>query len=211
VTAAGVPVEPTREEARAQALEELAKREYADARPGILERVVTWVQEHLGGVEGAGRPVSLLLLGIGAAVIIALVAWGLYRAGGLGRTARRSAGTVLTDRTTTAAEHRAAADAAAAAGRWDDAVRHRFRAIARTLEDETILVPQPGRTADEVAREAGARVPGLAAALLAGARTFDDVAYGDRHVDAGADRRMRDLDTQVRAARLPDVRPVEAR
>jgi hypothetical protein len=208
VTAA-VPVEPTREEARAQALEELAKREYADARPGLLERVVTWVQEHLGGLDGAGRPVSLLLLGIGAAVIIALVSWGLYRAGGLGRTARRGAAPVLTDRATTAAEHRAAADAAAAAGRWDDAVRHRFRAIARTLEDETVLTPQPGRTADEVAGEAGARLPGLAAALLAGARTFDDVAYGDRHVDAGADRRMRDLDAQVRAARLPDVRPVE--
>jgi hypothetical protein len=207
VTVAGVPVEPTREEARAQALEELAKREYADARPGLLERAVTRAQELLDGLGGAAGPVSLLILGVVAAVIIALVVWGLYRAGGVGRTARRRAEAVLSDRATTAAEHRAAADAAAAAGRWDDAVRHRFRAIARTLEDEAVLTPQPGRTADEVAREGGTRLPGLAAALLAGARTFDDVAYGDRHVDAAADRRMRDLDAQVRAARVTDARP----
>ena len=202
-----VPVEPSREEARAQALEELAKREYADARPGLLERVVTWTLDRLDGLGGAGRPVSLLLLGILAAVIIALVAWGLYRAGGLGRTARSSTGAVLGDRTTTAAEHRALAEAAAADGRWDDAVRHRFRAIARTLEDEAVLTPQPGRTADEVARDAGARLPGLAGPLLAGARTFDDVAYGGRQVDAAADERMRDLDALVREARFTDARP----
>lgn len=202
-----VPVDPSREEARAQALEELAKREYADARPGLLERVVTWTLDRLDGLGGAGRPVSLLLLGILAAVIIALVAWGLYRAGGLGRTARSGAGAVLTDRATSAAEHRARADEAAAAGRWDEAVRHRFRAIARTLEDEAVLTPQPGRTADEVAREGGTRLPGLAAALLAGARTFDDVAYGGRQVDAAADERMRGLDALVREARFTDARP----
>jgi hypothetical protein len=151
--------------------------------------------------------VSLLLLGVLAAVIIALVAWGLYRAGGLGRTARSGAGAVLTDRATSAAEHRARADEAAAAGRWDEAVRHRFRAIARTLEDEAVLTPQPGRTADEVARDAGARLPGLAGPLLAGARTFDDVAYGGRQVDAAADERMRNLDALVRETRFTDARP----
>jgi hypothetical protein len=199
---AEVPVRPGREEARAWALEELAKREYEDARPGVVERVVGWVLDRFGGIGDAADSVSITLLALLAIGIVALVGYGLHRAGGLGRTARRGSATALDDPTATAAEHRAAADRHAAAGDWDAAVLHRFRAIARALEEEAILAPQPGRTADEVAHAAGSRLPDLASDLGSAARTFDDVHYGDRHVDAAADQRMRALDDAVRRARV---------
>jgi hypothetical protein len=198
---AAAPVRPGREEARGWALDELAKREYADARPGLVERAFSWVFERLARIGDASDEVSLLLLGILTLVIGTIVVWGIWRAGGLGRTARRRDGAVLGDPTVSAAEHRAAADSAAAQERWDDAVLHRFRAVARQLEEEAILSPQPGRTADEVAHESGRRLPDLAADLLAGARTFDDVCYGHRHVGRAADERMRALDDAVRRAR----------
>jgi hypothetical protein len=197
-----VPVEPGREQARAWALEELAKREYRDARPGLVERVFTWALEQLQRVGNVDRPVSFALLAVISVVLVVLAVWGVNRAGGLRRAARLRAAPVLTDPGTTAAEHRATAERLAAAGDWDGAVLHRFRAIAKTLEDEAILAPQPGRTADEVAREAGRRLPDLAADLLAGARLFDDVHYGDRHVGAAAADRLRALDDTVRRARV---------
>jgi hypothetical protein len=197
-----VPVRPGREQARSWALEELAKRDYAGARPGLVQRAVTWALDHLGTVRDVGPGVAVTLLALVVAAIVALVGYGLYRTGGVGRTARRATAPGLDDPTATAAEHRAAADRYAAAGEFDAAVLHRFRAIARTLEDEAILAPQVGRTADEVAYEAGYRLPALAADLGSAARTFDDVHYGDRHVDATADQRMRRLDDAVRHARI---------
>ena len=52
--------------------------------------------------------------------------------------------------------------------------------MARSLEERVVLDPRPGRTADEVAREAGVRLPGAAEALSDAARAFDDVTYGGR-------------------------------
>ena len=199
------PVRPDREEARSWALDELAGREYSDARPGLTERVLEWVFGRLMELGGVGNATSLALLGILATVILTVVVWGIWRAGGIGRIARRRGLAVLDDPTATAADHRAAAERAAAAGDWSQAVLHRFRAIARALEEEAVLAPQPGRTADEVARDAGDRLPPLAADLLAGARAFDDVRYGHRQVDEAAYERMRSLDDAVRRARPAPV------
>ena len=201
VPTAAAPVRPGREEARSWALEELARREYAHARPGVTQRVAESTYRWFQDLRGAGNATSLVLLGILAAAVLAVVVWGIWRAGGLGRTARRPTGAVLRDPTLTAADHRAAANGASEAGDWSAAVLHRFRAIARALEEEAVLSPQPGRTADEVAREAGRRLPALTADLLTGARTFDDVCYGHRPVDRAADERMRALDEAVRRAR----------
>jgi Domain of unknown function (DUF4129) len=104
-----------------------------------------------------------------------------------------------------AAEHRAAADAHAAAGRWAEAVRDRLRAIITGLEERTLLEPRPGRTADEAAADAGAVVPDCAADLRAAARVFDDIWYGARPADATHDALLRGLDDRVRSSR-PGIR-----
>lgn len=93
-----------------------------------------------------------------------------------------------------AADHRTAADAHAAAGRWTEAVQERMRAVVRSLEERTLLDPRPGRTADEASAEAAASLPDHAEALRAAARAFDDVTYGGRPADADMYARLRTLD-----------------
>ena len=107
-------------------------------------------------------------------------------------------GACSTDGTRSAAWHRAAADAAAAAGDVRTAVLERFRAVVRELEERAVLAEQPGRTADEAARDAAARLPGLGERLTAAARIFDDVRYGDRPATAAMDEALRELDAALR-------------
>jgi hypothetical protein len=77
-----------------------------------------------------------------------------------------------------------------------------MRAIVRELEARGVLDPRPGRTADEVAREAGALVPAVAGDLHGAAQVFDEVWYGGRTATAGADAAMRQADQRVQSARL---------
>jgi hypothetical protein len=100
----------------------------------------------------------------------------------------------------TAAQHRADADRAAAAGDWRTAVLERFRAVVRELEERAVVPEQPGRTAGETAEAAGLRLPALAADLRAAARLFGDVRYGDHDAGPDADAGLRELDARLRGA-----------
>ena len=122
------------------------------------------------------------------------------KVGPLGRREAREQA-LFSGRARTAAEHRAAADAHAAAGEWADAVRERLRAVVRSLEERAVLDQRPGRTADEAAAEAGAALPAVAAELRRAARLFDDVWYGGRAAGPESDAALRAVDEQVRAAR----------
>src|SRR3954452_6676662 len=106
------------------------------------------------------------------------------------RRAAAARGSLLDDTRSTAEDHRAAAERHAAAGEWPQAIRERLRAIARDLEERAILDPRPGRTADELATEAGAALPDHADELAAGVRVFDDVWYGGRSGDAEGYRQL---------------------
>src|SRR5690606_30430874 len=77
----------------------------------------------------------------------------------------------------------------------------RLRAVARDLEERAILDPMPGRTAAELAADAGRELPGLADELAAGARLFEDVTYGEMPGSAEGYARLVRLDEQVAAAR----------
>jgi hypothetical protein len=193
-----------REAARQAAREELRNRKYADAQPPLLVRVVgRLIREFLalldraaGGVPG-GR-LGLLLL---ALLIAGLVGVVLVR---LRPAARRGGQDPLfaSGRTLSPDEHRAAADRAAAAGLWAEAVRERLRAVVRELETRGVLDPRPGRTADEIARDAGDAVPGVAADLRRAATVFDEVWYGGRPADSASYAVLVDVDRAVSAARL---------
>jgi hypothetical protein len=182
---ASLPVQPDRGQARSWAVQELSRREYQQAKPGLVHRFLNWLFGKITSHLGSGAPLRLGL--VVAAVIVALVVgFVIWRSGGLGRFGRaRKPAAVLPDRPTTAAGHRAAADRHAAAGDWDQAVVERFRAVARGLEEEAVLRPQPGRTAYELARDGGRALPTLATDLSSAARSFDDVSYG--HLPAGPD------------------------
>ena len=198
---ARVPVEPDRETARAWAAQELSGQEYQAARPSLLARLADWLMQqlqHLPSFTGTGPRLGLL---VAVLVAVAAVVYAVQRSGGLRRQAHAGGAEVFAGGTLTAAEHRHAAEAAEAEQDWATAVVERFRTLTRELEERAVLVPQPGRTADEVASDAGAWLPELAARLRAAAEVFDDVRYGDRPASRASATRLRELDDEVRRAR----------
>ena len=187
---ARVPVELGRDEAAALAREELADPIYRQSEPSLVERVLRWVLERVGELldavsrnsPGGWWGVIALVVVVGAVVVA--VRW---RVGPV--AARRGRSTALFfGQARTAADHRRDAQAHAAAGEWDDAVRERLRAVVRSLEERDVLDVRPGRTADEAATEGGRAIPAAGDALRAAARTFDDVWFGGRAADEAAYR-----------------------
>lgn len=171
----------TRDSARREAERELVKPEYHHTPP-LLLRAATWLLEHLGKLlaraEQAAPGGGLGLLGL-VLLLIGLLVLLRWRYGALAPAGRR--GLVFDgERPRTAADHRDAAERAAAVADWPTAVRERFRAVIRSLEERTVLEPRLGRTADEAASEAGLALPPAAAPLVAAAQVFDEVVYGGR-------------------------------
>lgn len=175
-----VPVDLTREEARRLAELELADPAYAAAEPSIWQRAIEWiiarVQEVIDGVADAapGGWWGVLALVLVLVLVAALIRWRL------GPVARTSPLALTVDPTTSAAQFRARADRAAAAGEWEAAIIDRMRALVRSGQERGLIDDRPGWTADEVSAELGAQLPGAAGALAAATRTFDEVRYGGR-------------------------------
>ncbi|WP_461171858.1 DUF4129 domain-containing protein [Arthrobacter sp. Z1-9] len=174
------PVLPGAEEARRWAAEELAKSEYRDAEPGWLDSLwrsfLDWLLS-LDGPAGEAGPVPSPVIGIVIAVIIAVAV--LLARPRLNPKTRQRKQVFEPDSELRASDYRHRAEAAAAAGKWGDAVVDRFRALVRSAEDRTVLDPQPGRTADEVVLALSVPFPVEAARLEQAARTFDAVRYGN--------------------------------
>ncbi|MGC0420730.1 DUF4129 domain-containing protein [Embleya sp. AB8] len=198
------PVDISRDDARDAARDELSRSEYHRNDPSPVRKALDWVFDRLGELisragdhtpGGAVGLVVILLLVIAAIVVLRM------RLGPLRTAPRVDLPLYGEDGPLSAARHRAAADAHAAAGRWDEAVRERFRAIVRALEERAVLDVRPGRTADEAAAEAGRALPETAAELRAAAAGFDAVHYGGRAADPALDHELRELDARCAAAR----------
>lgn len=201
----------TRDGAREAAERELDRAVYDEAQPSLTVRVITWVIEHiqelLGRASSAtpGGGFGLLVLVLVLAVVVVTV----VRLGPLRRARSADAGLDVPTHVT-AAQLRADADAAARDGRYADAVRARFRAVVRTLEDRTIIEPRLGRTATEVARDASVVAPPLRVALDAGAATFSEIWYGGRKAGPDDLRVVVELDdalARYRPGRTPSSAP----
>ena len=188
-------VDIDRETAHDAAARELAKAIYPDT--SLSDRVAAWINDLLQKMLKAGTALpggwlAIVLLGL-------LVAAGLTVAV---RIARRTMGSRRGDhlfgsRPMAAAEHRAKAEQAAAQSDWSSAIRQRVRAIGRQLEEDGVLNPVPGRTAGELAAEAGQALPAFTAALVAAATVYDDVTYGRRPGSELGYRLVSDLDDRL--------------
>lgn len=188
-------VDIDRETAHDAAARELAKAIYPDT--SLSDRVAAWINDLLQKMLKAGTALpggwlAIVLLGL-------LVAAGLTVAV---RIARRTMGSRRGDhlfgsRPMAAAEHRAKAEQAAAQSDWSSAIRQRVRAIGRQLEEDGVLNPVPGRTAGELAAEAGQALPAFSADLVAAATVFDDVTYGRRPGSELGYRLVSDLDDRL--------------
>ncbi len=201
------PTGVTRDGARDEAQRELRKAIYHVGEPSPVQRLFSWLFRHV--TEFLDRAIRVApgglpsLVGVIVVVVLLVVAIRL----GLGPTHLRDA---LTDRrrgaaARTAAEYRAEADRLAVRGEYKEAVRARFRAIIRELEERAVLDPRPGRTAGEIAREAGDVVPAIAAEVRSAAATFDAAWYGRLPTGQPEYATASAADERIRAARLVPV------
>lgn len=191
-------VDIDRETAHEAAARELAKPIYPET--SLSDRIAAWIDDFLQHLFRAGSALpggwlTIVLLGLlvlAASVIAVRIA---RRAMGGRRPERLYEGRALT-----AADHRARAEQSAAQGDWAAAIRQRVRAIGRQLEEEGVLRPVPGRTAGELADEAGKALPGLSTELASAATAFNDVTYGELPGSELNYRLVSDLDDRVRSA-----------
>jgi Domain of unknown function (DUF4129) len=191
-------VDIDREAAHEAAQRELAKPIYPKA--SWTDRLSEWLDDLFYRIvmEGSKVPggwftVSVLLIILAVAVVVAV------------RIARRTMRTnrggdhaLFDSHELSAAQHRATAEQYAAAGNWAAAIRHRLRAVARQLEEDGVLNPVPGRTATELAKDAGAELAALASEFRQAADAFNDVTYGERPGTEPGYRLIADLDDHLR-------------
>jgi len=174
------PLDPSGPEARSKLRRELLHPEYHDQN--LLQRIIDWLARKVGsGLDQAAQAPPLSTLA--AMVVFVSLALGLvWLVSRAGRTARERVepGAVLTDEVVTAAELRARAEAAMAAGRFEEAVVEAFRALTVRQVERARLPDAPGATAHEVADTLAAEYAVLADRLRAGAALFDEVRYGGR-------------------------------
>ncbi|WP_067648649.1 DUF4129 domain-containing protein [Nocardia harenae] len=109
-----------------------------------------------------------------------------------------------------AAEHRAASEAAAARRDFDTALRERFRAVLRGLEQNGTLEVRRSRTAQETADDASTTLPlESATPLHPAAGSFDEVVYGGRRATEDEYRHLEYADHYSAAAPPPAPEPAE--
>lgn len=205
---AEAPLDPDRDEARRLLEEELATSRYQPQEeaetPEWLEALYRWFAElfdSLGGETTVPWWIVVVVVVVIAVIVLAFLVFGVPRL--RARSTVRGAGDELFeahDRRDAAAMRRAA-EAAAREGRWDEAIAERFRAIARSLHERTLVSTLPGSTAHDVARRASVPLPEHAAALVRAAHDFDAVRYlGDRG-DRDRYASLVELDGAVQRAR----------
>lgn len=201
--AAAVPVQPDADTARRWLLEELAKPAYAAARPTPFDRAVEAFLSWFAGlfdVRGSSPPPVLLAVAITVVVVLLVVALLLY---GVPRRNRRSSAGALfgADDRRSADEMRRAAAAAMAREEWGLAVLERFRALARALDERTLVAVFPGTTASAFAASAARPFPGEHGELRAAADLFDAVRYADEAATREDALSVFALDDRLAAAR----------
>ncbi|WP_420033967.1 DUF4129 domain-containing protein [Streptomyces sp. cg28] len=193
------PVTISRDPARRAAEHELSKPAYHQNDPSWFMRALNkfweWIDKLLSAASGAtpGGAVGLIVIVLAIVAVAAALWWRL----GTPRRSPTSTARLFDDRPRSAAEHRAAAEAHAAQGHWNQAVQERMRALVRSLEERALLDPRPGRTADEAAGEASRALPQHTDRLRTAARDFDDVTYGGRSATPEMYQRLTALDTEA--------------
>lgn len=191
------PVDLTRQQAQRLAQLELSDPAYRAGQPGLIERAIRWLVEWVQEVADRASAVApggwIGILGL--VVVVVVVA--LFVRWRIGPVSRTDAMTFTIDPGTSAARYRAQADELATAGRWDEAISQRMRALVRRCQERGLIDAHPGWTADEVAEAVGRRAPAALGPLELAARTFDEVRYGGRPGSPAGYRAVAEADEAV--------------
>jgi hypothetical protein len=199
------------DEVRRTAEEILARPEYREPQPSLLDRALNAITDFLGrsfaGLTGggAGSVIGLLITGL----VLALALWLLVRA--LRTSWSRPATTASAGgiQGTTAPDDPAVWDAEAerltADGDHRGALRCRYQALVAALVRSGAVDDAAARTPAEIRRELAGRQPALDRALADVTERFEAAWYGGRAVDAVA---LASFQADVEVLRAADLRPV---
>jgi Domain of unknown function (DUF4129) len=181
---------------------ELSKAIY-HRHESLAQRLLDEINRLLNDLYGAGKSFpggwwAVVALAALTALAVTLV---LTRLGPLARAHREAGSLVPGGQPLSAADHRQRAARLASAGDYSAAILEAVRGIARQLEERAVLSPRLGRTADEIAAEAGLALPAEASALRDAAQLFDDICYGERPGTAAGYQLVQALDTRLQTTR----------
>jgi hypothetical protein len=199
-------IDVDRDTAHQAAQRELDKPIYP--KGSLTQRVYEWIHDLLfrviekgSSIPGGWFTVSVLCVLLVVAIVVAIRVARLTIRTQPGDYQLFDTGQLSAD------QHRAIAERFAVEGNWAAAIRHRLRAVARGLEEARILDPVPGRTANELATDAGARLPHLAPELFEAATAFNDVTYGERPGTPAGYQLIAGLDEHLRSRSTAANRP----
>lgn len=202
------PLEPSAPDAQELLRQELADPRYAEAQPTwfdlLSQSVIEWfVGLFDNGVSGPpGLGLVIVLVVIAALIAVAIAIYGIPA-----RRARRARTDDLFGESDarSARDMRRDAEAAAARSDWARAIADRFRAIARSLDERTIVTVHPGTTAHGFARIASRPFPDARADLERAADAFDGVRYLGRAGTEAEYVEVSALDARLAAAPSPVI------
>lgn len=205
-----MPIDIDRDTAHDAAQRELAKPIYPKA--SLSERLSEWLDELLYHLiqKGSSIPGGWLTIAVLSILVIAGVIVAVRIARRTMRTNRSGSDGLFGVNVLSAEQHRVTAEQCAAAGDWNSAILHRLRAIARQLEEDAVLNPVPGRTATELAHDAGDALPAFAADLSRASTLFNDVTYGKQPGSEAGYQLIADLDERLRRHIAPSAEPASA-
>lgn len=197
------PIEPDADQARDWAREELSKRVYEEAQPGLLDRfwarVGKWLNELFEDADGLGAGPGVLILVLAAVVLVAVAI--LVIRPRLNASVKKRTGVFAHDVVERATDHRIRAEQAAAEHRWNDALAESFRAMVRSAEERVIFDARPARTAAEAGTRLAAAFPDHRPGITWIQQRFDEVLYGKAVATEPDYGRAAALDTALEAAR----------
>lgn len=170
------------DQAREQAIEELSKPEYAEAR-SIMFELRSLAGELLNRISNSttnvATTVTIILVALLAILIIIVLSRLSWQRSA--RSGDDSLASAEVSPPATLEEVIARANTADAAQDYETATRSWFRAIAMVIsDDDTDAADTAALTATEVAIRASAMHPECAPKVHAAARTFNAMAYGHR-------------------------------
>jgi hypothetical protein len=178
----GPPLDPSSPTAQQWLRDELGHGVHL-TQPSWLQRLMEWLWgllRKLGSPSAAGLPgwvVGIGVLVLVAAVVLVVVRLVRPEARTRPSRARGTSGSV-DDEGLSAADYRSRAALAVARGDWDAVLLDRYRALAASAVERTLLSELPGRTAHEVAVALAPVFPDHRVPLAAAAAAFDAVRYG---------------------------------
>ncbi|MES1170660.1 MAG: DUF4129 domain-containing protein [Leifsonia sp.] len=205
-----VPVDPDGPEAQRWLVQELSKAEYQSAQPTpfdqLVQQIGDWINSLINGlgsvqIPGIGNLLGVVVIGIFVVLlVIAFLVFGLPR---ISRRSSADAAVFSPHDSRDAAALRRDAERAAASGDYTLAVAEIFRALARGLDERTLVSSFPGSTASDLATRAARVFPDAAARLHDAAAAFDGVRYLGATGSAEQWQQLAALERELRSARPP--------